>query len=169
MLETTFEGNGYVVVFSGARQRRDTARRLQLIAKIEGKLLALENRVRRGDLAAATEIAAAATILARSPVKRLFDISDVARAGSSTTTTMNSSTTTRRLPATTCWLPPWTPASPTRPRSWPATGPFKQSSTGSSGSSFLRLRRCLRCQGCWRGGGRRNGHGRGSLTSVRVS
>ena len=78
VLETTYEGGRYVVVFSGARQRRDTARRLQLIAKIETKLLALEDRVRRGDLTAATDIAAAAaTILARSPVKRLFDISDV--------------------------------------------------------------------------------------------
>ena len=77
--ETSYQGGRYVVVFSSARERRDTARRLQLIAKIEGKLLALENRVRRGDLVAATEIAAAAaTILARSPVKRLFDVSDVA-------------------------------------------------------------------------------------------
>ena len=53
VLETTFEGNRYVVVFSGVRQRRDTAQRLQPIVKIEGKLLALENRVRRGDLVAA--------------------------------------------------------------------------------------------------------------------
>ena len=79
MLETTYDDGRYIVVFSGARQRRDIARRLQLIAKIETKLLALENRVRRGDLVAATDIAAAAaTIVARSPVKRLFDISDVA-------------------------------------------------------------------------------------------
>jgi len=79
VLETTFEGRRYVVVFSSARERRDTARRLQLIAKIEGQLLALEARVARGDLVAATDIAAAAaTILARSPVRRLFDVSDVA-------------------------------------------------------------------------------------------
>ena len=79
VLETTFDGGRYVVVFSKARERRDTARRLQLIAKIERQLLALEDRVRRGDLVAATDIAAAAaTIVARSPVKRLFDISDVA-------------------------------------------------------------------------------------------
>jgi transposase len=79
VFETTYDGGRYVVVFSGARQRRDTARRLQLIAKIERQLLALENRVRRGDLTEATKIAAAAaTILARSPVKRLFDVSDVA-------------------------------------------------------------------------------------------
>jgi transposase len=78
VLETTYDQGRYVVVFSSARQRRDTARRLQLVAKIEAKLLALENRVRRGDLVAATDIAAAAaTILARSPVKRLFDVSDV--------------------------------------------------------------------------------------------
>ena len=79
VLETTYDGRRYVVVFSSARERRDTARRLQLIAKIERQLLALEDRVRRGDLAEATKIAAAAaTILARSPVKRLFDVSDVA-------------------------------------------------------------------------------------------
>ena len=79
VLETTFEGGRYVVVFSSARQRRDTARRLQLIARAERQLLALEDRVRRGHLIAATDIAAAAaTILARSPVKRLFDVSDVA-------------------------------------------------------------------------------------------
>jgi transposase len=79
VLETTYEGRRYVVVFSSARQRRDTARRLQLIAKIERQLLALEARVARGDLIEATKIAAAAaTILARSPVKRLFDVSDVA-------------------------------------------------------------------------------------------
>ena len=79
VLETSFEGGRYIVVFSGARERRDTARRLQLIARVENKLLALEDRVRRGDLIAATDIAAAAaTILAGSPVKRLFDISEVA-------------------------------------------------------------------------------------------
>ena len=78
VLETAHDGNRYVVVFSTARQRRDTARRLQLIAKVESQLLALERRVQRGDLTAATDIAAAAaTILARSPVKRLFDVSDV--------------------------------------------------------------------------------------------
>jgi transposase len=76
--DTSYEGGRYVVVFSGARQRRDTARRLQLIGKVEAQLLALEDRVRNGRLVAATHIAAAAaTILARSPVKRLFDVSDV--------------------------------------------------------------------------------------------
>ena len=76
--ETTYQGGRYIVVFSSARQRRDTARRLQLIARVATKLLALERRVKRGDLVAATDIAAAAaTIVARSPVKRLFDISDV--------------------------------------------------------------------------------------------
>jgi transposase len=79
VLETSYDGNRYVVVFSGARERRDIARRLQLIARVEAQLLALENRVKRGDLVPATKIAAAAaTILARSPVKRLFDVSDVA-------------------------------------------------------------------------------------------
>jgi transposase len=78
VLETTYEGGRYVVVFSNARERRDTARRLQLVAKVEAQLLALEDRVKRGRLVAATDIAAAAaTILARSPVKRLFDVSDV--------------------------------------------------------------------------------------------
>jgi transposase len=76
--DTSYEGGRYVVVFSNARQRRDTARRLQLVAKVEAQLLALEDRVKRGRLVAATDIAAAAaTILARSPVKRLFDVSDI--------------------------------------------------------------------------------------------
>jgi transposase len=79
VLETDFEGRRYVVVFSASRERRDIARRLQLVAKIETKLLALEARVARGKPVAATDIAAAAaTILARSPVKRLFDVSDIA-------------------------------------------------------------------------------------------
>jgi transposase len=79
VLETSHDDKRYVVVFSASRERRDVARRLQLVAKIETKLLALEARVARGDLVPATEIAAAAaTILARSPVKRLFDVSDVA-------------------------------------------------------------------------------------------
>jgi transposase len=79
VLETGHDGKRYVVVFSASRERRDVARRLQLVAKIETKLLALEARVKRGQLVEATEIAAAAaTILARSPVKRLFDVSDVA-------------------------------------------------------------------------------------------
>src|SRR5690606_3457925 len=70
VLEVAHDGRRYVVVFSTARQRRDVRRRLQLIAKIETKLLALERRVKRGDLVEATEIAAAAaTIVARSPVK----------------------------------------------------------------------------------------------------
>jgi transposase len=79
VLEVEHDGRRYVVVFSAARKRRDIRRRLQLVAKIETQLLALERRVRRGDLVEATEIAAAAaTIVARSPVKRLFDITDVA-------------------------------------------------------------------------------------------
>jgi transposase len=79
VLETSYNGKRYVVVFSASRERRDIARRLQLVAKIETKLLALEARVARGDLVPATDIAAAAaTILARSPVKRLFDVSDIA-------------------------------------------------------------------------------------------
>ena len=79
MLETTHHGRRYVVVLSTARERRDTTLRLQLIAKVESQLLALERRVQRGDLVAATDIAAvAATILARSQVKQLFDVSHVA-------------------------------------------------------------------------------------------
>lgn len=79
VLDVGHDGRRYVVVFSKARERRDIRRRLQLIARIETRLLELEARVRRGGLVAATDIAAAAaTIVARSPVKRLFDISDVA-------------------------------------------------------------------------------------------
>jgi hypothetical protein len=63
VLETTYEGGRYVVVFSNARERRDTARRLQLVAKVEAQLLALEDRVRRGGLVAATDIAAAAATI----------------------------------------------------------------------------------------------------------
>ncbi|HEX2027038.1 MAG TPA: IS1634 family transposase [Nitriliruptorales bacterium] len=71
--DTVHDGHRYVVVFSGERERRDTTRRLQLIKATEGKLLALEARVARGELQAATDIVAAAErILARSPVKRLF-------------------------------------------------------------------------------------------------
>jgi transposase len=54
VLETSYDGRRYVVVFSAARERRDVARRLQLVAKIETKLIALEARVARGDLVAAT-------------------------------------------------------------------------------------------------------------------
>jgi transposase len=79
VLETSHDDKRYVVVFSSARERRDIARRLQLLAKTETQLLALERRVKRGELVEATKIAAAAaTILARSPVKRLFDVSDIA-------------------------------------------------------------------------------------------
>lgn len=79
VFDTDHDGRRYVVVFSKARERRDIRRRLELIGKIEAKLLALEARVARGDLTEATKIAAAAaTIVARSPVKRLFDITDVA-------------------------------------------------------------------------------------------
>jgi hypothetical protein len=35
VLETSYEGNRYVVVFSASRERRDVARLLQLLAKIE--------------------------------------------------------------------------------------------------------------------------------------
>jgi hypothetical protein len=34
--DTSYEGGRYVVVFSGARQRRDTTRRLQLLARAQG-------------------------------------------------------------------------------------------------------------------------------------
>lgn len=73
------DGRRYVVVFSPVCKRRDTARRVQLVAKVEDKLLALEARVRRGELEKAADIAAAAAkILAGSPVRRLFDVSDIA-------------------------------------------------------------------------------------------
>jgi hypothetical protein len=80
VLDTEHDGRRYVVVFSAARERRDIRRRLELIAKTETRLLELEARVKRGALVAATDIAAAAaSILARSPVKRLFDVSDIAQ------------------------------------------------------------------------------------------
>jgi transposase len=130
VLETSYNGKRYVVVFSAARERRDITRRLQLIAKIETKLLALEARVTRGDVVPATDIAAAAaTILARSPVKRLFDVSDIAEAGSSTTTTTTPWTTTRPWPATSCLPPRLPPGWPTPNRSWPPTGPCSTSSS----------------------------------------
>ena len=80
VLETVYDDRRSVVVSCGARQRRDTARRVQVIAKIEARLVDLEHRVARGDLVEARKIAAAAAgILARSPVRRLFDVSDVAK------------------------------------------------------------------------------------------
>lgn len=79
VLDTDHDGRRYVVVFSQPRERRDIHRRLELINKVETRLLDLEARVKRGDLVEATKIAAAtATILARFPVKRLFDVTDIA-------------------------------------------------------------------------------------------
>ncbi len=73
VFDTDLDGRRYVVVFSAERETRDDLRRVQLIDATEQRLLELEGRVARGELAAATDIAAAAArILARSPVKRLF-------------------------------------------------------------------------------------------------
>ena len=73
VLDLDHDGRRYVVVFSDAREHRDTLRRLQLIAKVEAKLLALERRIDRGDITDRDEmVAAAEKILHRSPVRRLF-------------------------------------------------------------------------------------------------
>jgi transposase len=73
VLDVDHDGRRYVVVFSNARERRDTLRRLQLIKKVEDKLLALERRIDRGQLTDRDAmIAAAEKILHRSPVRRLF-------------------------------------------------------------------------------------------------
>jgi transposase len=73
VLDLDHDGRRYVVVFSEVREHRDTVRRLQLIKKVEDRLLALERRIDRGDITDRDEmIAAAEKILARSPVRRLF-------------------------------------------------------------------------------------------------
>lgn len=64
-----------VVVASAARLARDGHRRRELVARTEAKLLALEDRVREGELKDKAKIAAAATrILKGCGVERLFDL-----------------------------------------------------------------------------------------------
>jgi hypothetical protein len=72
---TLDDGTRAVVVHSAARHRRDLLRTGQLVARCEAKLLALEHRVDRGDLADAGKIGRAAQrILGPSGVGRLFDV-----------------------------------------------------------------------------------------------
>ena len=69
------DGTRYVVVASVDRQRRDTIRTRELVARTENKLLALEARVRDGRLTDAGKIGRAAQrILGPSGVSRLFDV-----------------------------------------------------------------------------------------------
>jgi hypothetical protein len=64
-----------VVVASFERWQRDTLRTAELVARTEAKLLALERRVRDGELVDAGRIGRAAQrILGASPVARLFDV-----------------------------------------------------------------------------------------------
>jgi hypothetical protein len=73
------DGRRAVVVASFERWRRDTLRTAELIARTEARLLALERRVRDGDLVDPAKIGRAAQrILGASPVARLFDI-EIAR------------------------------------------------------------------------------------------
>ncbi len=73
--EVRVEGKRCVVVASSERWRRDTKRTAELVAKTETKLLALENRVRAGELSDAGEIGRAAQrILGPSPVARVFEV-----------------------------------------------------------------------------------------------
>ncbi|MBK9178439.1 MAG: IS1634 family transposase [Acidimicrobiales bacterium] len=72
---TLDDGRRAVVVSSVERWQRDTARTAELVARTEARLLALEHRVRAGELIDAGKIGRAAQrILANNPVARLFDI-----------------------------------------------------------------------------------------------
>jgi transposase len=73
--EVTVEGKRCVVVASAERWRRDAKRTGELVAKTEAKLLALEDRVRVGELSDPGKIGRAAQrILSASPVARVFDL-----------------------------------------------------------------------------------------------
>ncbi len=73
--EVTVDGKRCVVVASVERWVRDRAKTIELIAKTEAELLALEDRVRAGRLKDEKAIARAAQrILDRSAVARLFDL-----------------------------------------------------------------------------------------------
>lgn len=69
------DGRRCVVVASAERYRRDTTRTTELVARTEAKLLALEDRVRAGQLVDAGKIGRAAQrIVGPSGVARLFDL-----------------------------------------------------------------------------------------------
>jgi hypothetical protein len=69
------DGRRAVVVASFERWERDTLRTAELVVRTEAKLLALERRVRDGELVDPAKIGRAAQrILGASPVARLFDI-----------------------------------------------------------------------------------------------
>ncbi len=72
---TLADGRRAVVVASFERWERDTLRTAELVVRTEAKLLALERRVRDGELVDAGKIGRAAQrILGASPVARLFDV-----------------------------------------------------------------------------------------------
>jgi transposase len=72
---TLADGRRAVVVASFERWQRDTLRTAELVAKTEAKLLALERRVRDGELVDPARIGRAAQrILSASPVARLFTV-----------------------------------------------------------------------------------------------
>jgi Transposase DDE domain len=72
---TLADGRRAVVVASFERWERDTLRTAELVVRTEAKLLALERRVRDGELVDPAKIGRAAQrILGASPVARLFDI-----------------------------------------------------------------------------------------------
>jgi transposase len=72
---TLADGRRAVVVASAERWERDTLRTAELVVRTEAKLLALERRVRDGELADPAKIGRAAQrILGSSPVARLFDV-----------------------------------------------------------------------------------------------
>jgi hypothetical protein len=72
---TLADGRRAVVVASFERWERDTLRTAELVVRTEAKLLALERRVRDGELVDAGKIGRAAQrILSASPVARLFDV-----------------------------------------------------------------------------------------------
>lgn len=69
------DGRRAVVVGSFERWRRDSLRTAELVVRTEARLLALERRVRDGELVDPAKIGRAAQrILGASPVARLFDI-----------------------------------------------------------------------------------------------
>ena len=72
---TLADGRRCVIVASDERHRRDSTRTAELVARTESRLLALEDRVRRGDLRDAGKIGRAAQrILGPSGVGQLFDV-----------------------------------------------------------------------------------------------
>lgn len=71
--DITYDGRRYVVIDSPARRRRDDARREQLLARVEDKLIVLAERVRANKLTDPAKIGAAADrILRDSGVARCF-------------------------------------------------------------------------------------------------